>query len=57
MSVFLAEQLITRYSQIALSDNAITINKTRLTNETLLKLFQESVLIEAFFTLGAITIN
>ena len=29
MSVFLIEQLITRYSQIALS-NAITVNKARL---------------------------
>ena len=38
ISVFLTEQLITCYSQIALSDNAITVNKTRLVNETLVKL-------------------
>ena len=37
MSVFLTEQLITRYSQIALSDNAITVNKTRLVNESRVK--------------------
>ena len=37
MSVFLIEQLNTRYSQIALSDNAITVNKTRLTNESCVK--------------------
>ena len=33
MYVFLTEQLITFYSQLALSDNAITDYKTRLVNE------------------------
>ena len=37
MSVFLTEQLITRYSQIALSDNAITVTRTRLVNESRVK--------------------
>ena len=37
MSVFLTEQLLTRYSQIALSDNAITDYKTRLVNEIRVK--------------------
>ena len=37
MPVFLTEQLISRYSQIALSDNAITVNKTRLVNERRVK--------------------
>ena len=37
MSVFSSEQLITRYSQIALSDNAITDYKTRLANEIRVK--------------------
>ena len=46
MSVFLIEQLNTRYSQIALSDNAITVNKTRLVNETLVKLFHTTLIDE-----------
>ena len=37
MSVFLIEKIITRYNQIALSDNAITLNKTRLDNERRVK--------------------
>ena len=46
MFVFLTEQLIRRYSQIALSDNALTVNKTRLVNETLVKLFHTTLIDE-----------
>ena len=51
MSVFLIEHLITRYSEIALSDNAIIAIETRLVNEAVSKLKFKLINVKGCFSL------